>query len=186
MNKNMYSNVTRGAAKNDRIVLQAVALFVFTNLLWSGHKEVSEWIHLLWGKPAAYIAGLFFGQAPSLVDGSWVIPVAGTLVRVTRECDAFGFFSLIAAVSVVHVFRKHRAKTIMKWWAAAGVLVAAYSLTIVLNGVRIVGAYYAHAWAQALNLERFQAVLHLGVGVLVFLPVLCAIIIYWEKEFFYE
>ena len=66
------------------IIWQAVGLFIFTNLLWSGHREAAEWVHVLAGKPAAYMAGLFFGQQPSFVDGNWVIVVAGTLIRVTR------------------------------------------------------------------------------------------------------
>ncbi len=180
------TKVQHSVVKNDLIVLQAVGLFAFTNLLWSGHRVVAQWIHFLWGQPAAYIAGLFFWQKPSLIDGSWVIPVSGTLVRVTRECDAFGFFSLIVSVSVVHILSRYQSRPVFKWAAVAATVAGAYLLTILLNGIRIVGAYYVHAWAQALSLEKFQGLLHLGVGVMVFLPVLCAVIIYWERELFYE
>jgi exosortase/archaeosortase family protein len=114
-----------------------------------------------------------------------VIPASGTLVRVTRECDAFGFFSLIAAISIVHIVSRYQAQAVFKCLAVAGALVGAYLLTIFLNGVRIVGAYYVHEWAQAFHLEKFQSLLHLGIGVMVFLPVLFAVLTFWEKELFY-
>jgi exosortase/archaeosortase family protein len=172
--------------KKDFVILQAVILFAVTNLLWSGHRDVAEWIHLILGQPAAYVAGFLLGSPPSLIDGNWVITVAGTLVRVTRECDAFGFFSLIASISIVHVLGRSPARTAWQWAMAAGVLAGAFFLTIFLNGIRIMGAYYVHAWAQALDLERYQAVLHLGIGVMIFLPALIAVLIYWERDLFYE
>ena len=174
------------AIKNDRVVLQALGLFVLTNLLWSGHRPVADWIHLWWGTPAAHLVGMYFGHSPVFIDGSWVVPLAGSYIRVTSECDAFGFFSLVTAVSVVHVLGHYKARKIYKCLAVAAVVAAQYLLTILLNGLRIIGAYYVHAWVRELQLERFQSVFHLGIGVLVFLPALIAVLMYCEKELFYE
>lgn len=138
-------------------------------------------IQKLFAYPSACAASLFLGAAPLMTEGKEVfIPMADQMINVTSKCSAFGFFCLLSAVLLIKVLERLPKNRVL-----AGTLLAvplAYGITLAANGVRIICAYYAFRIGQVVLPPNFQAALHQGVGITVFLSTLIAVTLILERD----
>ena len=142
-------------------------------------------VYALYAYPAAFLASLFLGSHPVwTLDKEIWIPLIKNSIHVTPSCSAFGFFCLLNAMVVVHLFyRFNKQKAFLFTILAAPVV---YGITIVTNGSRIICAYQANEIGKLLLPSNFQAALHLGVGITIFLSVLMAAHLWLERAVPYE
>lgn len=116
----------------------------------------------------ARFAAMYFGTVAE--DVSFAL-ADGRVIAVTRACGGSGFFAMLCGLLA------YRVATVggVRWLPSA--IVAAWIYTVLVNGVRVVGAVWARAFAEMLLPERAWAAAHLAVGVLVFFPALC--LLWW-------
>ena len=123
----------------------------------------------LLAEPATALASLFCSGplARDTLTGWPLLPGWAGTVRVTPDCAGLQFWGIALAVALFHVLPGRVGLARLRA-AAAGVL-ASYALTLLLNASRIlvVGVCLplAQSWPDVL-----AGALHLGIGVLVFLP----------------
>jgi hypothetical protein len=113
------------------------------------------------------LAAMYFG---TVADGASFALADGRVVAVTRACGGAGFFAMLCGLLACRA----AAMGGVRWLLPS--VVAAWGYTVLVNGVRVVGAVWARALAEMLLPERAWAAAHLAVGVLVFFPALC---IFW-------
>ena len=115
----------------------------------------------------ARFAAMYFG---TVADGASFVLADGRVIAVTRACGGSGFFAMLCGLLA------YRAAAMggVRWLLPS--VVAAWGYTVLVNGVRVVGAVWARALAEMLLPERAWAAAHLAVGVLVFFPALC---VFW-------
>lgn len=137
-------------------------------------------IQRLYAYPSAYVSSFFLGVTPLLTqDNEVLIPMPRQTINVTSTCSAFGFFCLLCAVLLINL-----PTSLPKKYMVMGsvlVLPAAYVITILANAGRIIGAYYAHHLGRLFLPHNFQAALHQGVGIAVFLGTLIAVTLILER-----
>lgn len=141
---------------------------------------VSTPLQYVYAYPSAVVAGWFLGVSPVMTDQHEVLmSMVNQWINVTSKCSAFGFSCLLAAILVINILKfKHKTKRIV---ALCLVLPSAYTVTIVVNGCRIVCGYYAYQLGQMMLPVNFQPTIHLGVGITIFLSTLIGITLIFER-----
>ena len=109
----------------------------------------------------ARFAAMYFG---TVADGASFALADGRVIAVTRVCGGSGFFAMLCGLLVCRGMCCTR---------FAGGVAAAWVYTVLVNGVRVVGAVWIRAFAEVLLPERMWAMAHLAAGVFVFFPALC-------------
>lgn len=115
----------------------------------------------------AWIAAAFFGvpvSGPLLAFGS------GRVVAVTRACDGSDFFALICGVLTWYALKQN-----VKLWRLPLFWCAAWCVTVLVNGLRVIVTVWTRGIAEWLFPERFLSAVHLVSGVMVFFPALMAV-----------
>ncbi len=150
-------------------------------LNWPG-TVLASFVYPVFALPAARCAGFFFNAAPFFDDqGSIVIPLADAVLEITPDCSAYGFFCLMTALLFVFFRRISRplnplGKTIL-------IPCASYLITVISNSFRIVSGYHLHALVAQFLPKAMRNIIHLGLGITVFLTVLfCVYLILERKE----
>lgn len=161
--------------------LLAGAAAIILNLL--GNLCV-KFIYPIFALPAARFAGFFFNTAPVFSDkGLIVIPLARSSIQVTSDCSGYGFFCLITAIFALFYRNiKWRLPVIGR---AGLILLAAYALTVIANGFRIVSAYKVHLITAEILPASAQNFAHFIVGITIFLTVLFVVYLVLEREVCY-
>jgi len=153
--------------------------------LTSLEKIVPQIIYLICAYPAAFLASLFLGSRPIVTDAKEIlIPLAGHSIHVIPACSAYGFFCLLYAMIVSHLFHHVQTKKAVQFSILAVPIV--FGITVLTNSSRIVCAYYVNKMGKVLLPSNFQAALHQGVGIVLFLSVLMGMYLLLERVFHYE
>ena len=143
-------------------------------------KVFPEVFYRIFAYPAAYLAAQFFGVQPVFIDRYEIlIPLMHHPIHVIPACSAYGFFCLLTALMLSYSWRASGAWKVL--WSAA-VIPAAFLITIVLNAVRMVSAYQAHEIASIVFPKNFQAAVHQGIGISIFLTALLGISFLLERK----
>lgn len=121
------------------------------------------------GRCAAQFAGLLTGCPVIKIDDGWLLPSATPAV-VTAACSGTSYFLLMAVLLGWHLGRRSEHRYLPLAVAVAG----ATALAIAVNGLRIVAAIQASRWLNPLFPVSYGPILHMAVGVAVFLPALIA------------
>jgi exosortase/archaeosortase family protein len=149
-----------------RAVAAGAAVFALTAALPDAMFDV-VFCRVPAGLAAAYLGGMpDGGSAFALADGR--------VVEVTRACGGAGFFAMLCGLLAWRGFLPSRDAFIPVF------ALAAWGYTVVMNGVRVVAAVYARAFAEAASPERFWGAAHLAAGVAVFFPAL--LLAWWMTE----
>lgn len=139
-------------------------------LNWMG-DFCGDILYPIFALPAAQVAGFFFNSPPVFDEtGLIIIPLAASLIQVTPDCSGYGFFCLITAIFVIF-YRD------IKWriplpGRISLTLLTAYLITIITNGFRIVSGFKTHLIIMKFLPSSAQNLVHLVVGVTIFLTVL--------------
>lgn len=143
-------------------------------------KIIPEAVYWVFAYPAACLAALFFGVGPVIIDRSEIlIPLMRHPIHVIPACSAYGFFCLLSALILSY---SGRASGVLWGLRIAAAFFAAYLITVGLNAVRIISAYQMHEVSLILLPQNFQAAVHQGVGVVIFLTGLLAVSFYLERN----
>ena len=154
---------------------------------------VLNWLGDFWGSilypvfslPAARFAGFFFNAVPIFDEkGLILIPFAHSSIQITPDCSGYSFFCLMTAIFVVF-YRD------IKWrmpiiGRVGLILLAAYVITIITNGFRIVSAYKIHLIVSKNFPASAQDLAHLVVGITIFLTVLLFVYLALERKVCYD
>ncbi len=156
-------------------IVLAIALIVA-----SMEGMIADQIQYLYAYPSAYIASFFLGSSPILTEGREVlIPMSNQFINVTSRCSAFGFSCLLYAILIINLL-----KIVSKNMILVGCVLAVpvtYLITIIVNGSRIICGYYFHIVGQMVLPLNFQAALHQGVGITIFLSTLILVTLIFER-----
>lgn len=155
------------------ILLLAMALDLFG-------KIFPDFVYLVFAYPAAFLSSLFLGSQPVLIDSQEILIPLKHPIHVIPSCSAYGFFCLLLAMTVTYAFRLKNKSEFLSCVITA--IPITYSLTIIINGFRIICAYHVHEMTQMLLPTNFHAVIHLGVGILLFLPTLLGVSFFLERK----
>ena len=167
------STISKSKVRN--VIILAMALAVA-----SLERMVAEQVQYILAYPSAYIASFFLGASPIMTEASEVlIPMSNQFINVTSKCSAFGFFCLLYAILTINVSKLVRKDRII--WGFILALPVAYVITLMANGCRIICAYYSHIIGQMILPMNFQATLHQGVGIAIFLSTLVVISLTLER-----
>ena len=148
-------------------------------------KIIPQIIYLIYAYPAAFLASLFLGSHPILTETNRIlIPLTSHSINVIPACSAYSFFCLLYAMVVSHLFHRFRKQKAVQF--SILVLPIVYGITIVTNGCRIICAYYVNEIGRHLLPSNFQAALHQGVGIILFLSVIMGMYLLLERIFHYE
>lgn len=148
-------------------------------------KIIPQIIYLIYAYPAAFLASLFLGSHPILTEtGEILIPLAGHSINVIPACSAYGFFCLLYAMVVSHSFHRFNKKKAVLFSILAVPII--FGITVLTNSSRIVSAYYVNEMGRILLPSNFQAALHQGVGIVLFLSVIMGMHLLLERIFHYE
>lgn len=147
-------------------------------------KFIPDVIYMMFAYPAAHLASIFFGSKPVLANSVIVIPMLNYSIEVIPACSAYGFFCLLYAMIVSYVFRKFKPRKACMFSLAAAPL--AYLITVTTNSCRIICAYHVHELGKIVLPANFQAALHQGVGIIMFLSVMMGVYLLLEKDSLYE
>lgn len=148
-------------------------------LYWLG-SVYSGLIYRIFAIPASRCTGFFFSATPFFNEkGIIIIPIINSSITVTPECSAYGFFCLITAI--FFVFRNN-----IKWKMpilakTAVILCAAYIITITANSFRIISSYKIYALTAGIFSKPIQNVIHLFVGIIIFLTAILIASLMLEK-----
>jgi exosortase/archaeosortase family protein len=115
----------------------------------------------------AWLAAAFFGVP---VSGAQLAFGSGRIVAVTRACDGSDFFALICGVLTWHALKQG-----VKLWRMPLFWCAAWGVTVLVNGMRVIVTVLTRGVAEWLLPERFLSAVHLVSGVMVFFPALMAV-----------
>ncbi len=172
------------ALKNSLKTSVAMILITATGLLWL-EKIIPQQIYSFFAVPSAIVAS-FFAESPSFLEegGKAIILFHNHLIRVTQDCSGYGFFCLLIAILISFGLRLAKRHKIFKFYIFA--IPCAYGITICANGLRIISAFYAQKIAGAFLPPIFQASLHQGIGIVIFLSTLFTISFLLERKFNYE
>lgn len=158
------------------IVIGAIALSLL-------EKVIPQMIYLLYAYPSGYLAGLFMGQKVFISAGGEVlISLATHFIRITDNCAGYGFFCLLYAIIVWYVFRFFSPARGRAFFASLLALPAVYIITIITNACRIISAHYINEVSLYVFPANFQAALHQGVGIALFLSVVMTICFFCERR----
>lgn len=161
--------------KTKNIVVLAIALIVA-----SFEEIIAGQVQILFVYPSAYIASFFLGSGPIMtVSNEVLIPMAGQFINVTSKCSAFGFACLLYAILMINLMNHSQ----RRGWLQGGLLALPVTviLTILVNGCRIICAFYLHKMGQLLLPLNFQAAIHQGVGIAIFLTTLILVTLFFER-----
>ena len=148
-------------------------------------KVIPQIIYLIYAYPAAFLASLFLGSHPILTESREIlIPLLNHSIHVIPACSAYGFFCLLYAMIISHLFHRFRKQKVILFSILAVPIV--YGITIVTNGCLIICAYYVNEIGRHLLPSNFQAALHQGVGIILFLSVIMGMYLLLERIFHYE
>lgn len=157
------------------VIILAIALAVA-----SLEEQIVGPIQSILAYPSAVIASLFLGAKPMITEaGDVVIPMSYQFINVTTKCSAFGFFCLLYAVLSINIVKLVRKNRMI--WGFILALPITYLITLMANGCRIICAYYFHIMGQMILPMNFQATLHQGVGIAVFLSILIVVSLLCER-----
>lgn len=132
--------------------------------------------------PSALIASFFLGRSPVYAQAHEVfIPLSRQMINVTSKCSAFGFFCLLCAILIINIIKSFPLKKV--FMGLFFVFPMAYGTTLLVNGCRIVSGYYASRIGKMILPGNFQGVIHMGVGITIFLSVLILITLIFERIF---
>jgi hypothetical protein len=150
-------------------------------LFYAGQRFFPDLIYRVFAFPAAWLTALFFGS-PVLVDsaGEMVIPIADQCLRMVPGCSGFVFFCLMGGWVIGEYVLRWRGIELCGALSAA--LVVVYGLTIITNTIRMISAFYADQFCRMILPDNFCPVVHLGIGVLVFLSVLYSVVLFLQRE----
>lgn len=136
----------------------------------------------LFAYPAGFLISLFFSTPLAWnANHELLIPLNQQTIHIVPSCSGYGFFCMLWAMCVWHLFRRF---TVPKAFLYSMLVVpAAYALTIISNSCRMVSAYQAHQITKILLPDNFQAAIHQGIGILLFLSIIMATHLYLERKF---
>jgi exosortase K len=139
-----------------------------------------ETVYLLFAYPAAFLASLFFGVHMVILNSQDIFIPLHHPIHVIPACSAYSFFCLLVAMIVVDSCRFQKLPRMIASFIVA--LPAAYIITIFINSLRIICAYYANEAAKVLLPSNFQSAMHQGVGIAVFLTTLMVVSVVLERK----
>ncbi|HPB67825.1 MAG TPA: hypothetical protein PLT76_06800 [Candidatus Omnitrophota bacterium] len=142
-------------------------------------------IYNLFAYPSAWLTAVFHGagMVPDQGGEVWIL-LEPRPIHVTLGCSGFGFFALLGFYTLTVLARggsRRRA-----WKAACWVIPTVYLTTIFANAARMTCAYHVACLSRALFPAYFQPVIHMAVGIAVFLGVLIVSHLVTERFGFYE
>ncbi len=144
-------------------------------------KIMPDFIYILYAFPSSYIASLFIGQHPILTETNEIlIPASKHFIEIIPNCSGYGFFCLLYAIFVSYIFRLFPKSKALIY--AILIFPCAYVVSIITNGCRIICAYKANEAAKGLLPNNFQAGVHLGIGIALFLSVILVISLFFERR----
>ena len=162
-------------------ILSVILIAVGLDLIGKINPEV---VYVLFAYPAAFLASLFLGSHLVFTQGQITIPLLNHSINVIPSCSGYGFFCLLYAMIATYIFRlSNKSKVILYSLVAIPI---AYCLTIITNGCRIICAYQANEIAKFIFPSNFNAAIHQGVGIFLFLTVLMGISLVLERKFCHD
>lgn len=179
-----YSNVIQNNFHNRSIRIWFIAGTIAVVLNWLGDFWGSI-LYPVFSLPAARFAGFFLNTVPIFDEkGLILIPLAHLPIQVTPDCSGYSFFCLMTAIFVV--FYRDIKWRIPVIGRVGLMLLAAYIITIIANGFRIVSAYKIHLIVSQNLSASAQGPAHLVVGLTIFLTVLLFVYLALERKVCYD
>jgi len=149
---------------------------LFLGLQALGSKAVNAFC-----RPPAAVAAGFLGLSSQATEaGGSILRAPGLEVRVGESCSGMSFFLLMSGLLAWSILR--RKQSTRTWLGLVLVIPAAFAITLLANAIRIILAVYAHHVTAATLGSAYQHATHLGVGILVFLPILLLTSFLLEKR----
>jgi len=132
-------------------------------------------IYNLFAYPSAWLTAVFHGAGitPDQCGEVWIL-LEPRPIHVTQGCSGFGFFSLLGFYTLMVIARGGSRRRAWKMVCLAVPVV--YLTTIFANAARMTCAYHVACLSRALFPAYFQPVIHMAVGIAVFLSVLIFVI----------
>ncbi|MFH1499025.1 MAG: archaeosortase/exosortase family protein [Verrucomicrobiota bacterium] len=125
----------------------------------------------LFVRAAAWLAGVVTGSPVEAADGGWVFHFHGLPMLVSAACSASDYWLLVTALLGWQLARVSDSP--IRAGLAACLLAA--PVAIAVNVARLATLAVAHRWLIPLAPDTYANVLHLLLGVSVFLPALIAL-----------
>jgi exosortase/archaeosortase family protein len=171
----------RSSAKFLMLSAGLLFLYVMNSLAQSQPTVVEEFFC----RPAAWLTYMVTGWPMEKAENGYSL-IGPIKLTITTACSAISFFLLSTTVLILTLAIRCR-----KWlrWTIP-VILSCYLLTILLNLLRILSALQVWFFLPA-TLKSFYPVIHLFLGVIIFLPALVAsnwlmIKIFKNKEIYCE
>jgi exosortase/archaeosortase family protein len=158
-------------------------LLIALGIYYSG-QSFPLGIYRLFAVTSGEMVAFITGWLPMMdAGGELIIAAPEKPIHITPQCNGFGFFSLMLAFVWVRVlFRKQNLLTaIAQFWL---ILFSVYLIAVLSNVMRMMLAYHVHVMSQVLFPAKYQAGIHMGIGVLTFLFIFMGISIcldVWDR-----
>ena len=154
-----------------RKILSSVSLFIILNTIGKIYPDLVNSLFLV---PSGILSSVYL-MSPMTEEGGFnIIHTSFGTVRLIDSCSGFSFF--IIAFSMIFYLRLKKlsiAETILSQTLLA---LPVWIVCIAVNSIRIVSALYASLFADKYLSSTFHSIVHMSVGMMIFIPAL--IIIY--------
>lgn len=122
----------------------------------------------VFARAAAWLTGALTGSPVEAADGGWLFHFHGLPVLVSSVCSATDYWLLVTALLGWQLARvsKHPLQTVPVTWLLAA------PIAIAVNVARLATLAVAHRWLIPVIPDAYANLLHLLLGIAVFLPAL--------------
>lgn len=153
-----------------RKMISAVSLFFILNTIGKIYPDIVNSLFLV---PSGILSSVYF-MSPMTEEGGFnVIHTSLGTVRLIDSCSGFSFF--VIAFSMIFYLRFKKLSFIETVLSQILLALPVWIICIAVNSIRIVSALYASSFAGKYISSSFYSIIHMSVGMMIFIPALLLI-----------
>ena len=153
-----------------RKILSAVSLFFILNTIGKIYPDLVNSLFLV---PSGILSSVYL-MSPMTEEGGFnIIHTSFGTVRLIDSCSGFSFF--IISFSMIFYLRLKKLSFLETVLSQILLALPVWIVCIAVNSIRIVSALYASSFAGKHLNSSFHSVIHMSVGMMIFIPALLLI-----------
>lgn len=153
-----------------RKILSSLSLFFILNTIGKIYPDIVNSLFLV---PSGILSSVYF-MSPMTEEGGFnVIHTSLGTIRLVDSCSGFSFF--IIAFSMIFYLRLKKLSFVETVLSQILLALPVWIICIAVNSVRIVSALYASSFAGKYISSSFYSIIHMSVGMMIFIPALLLI-----------
>ncbi|HOU83423.1 MAG TPA: hypothetical protein PLA54_10735 [Spirochaetota bacterium] len=153
-----------------RKIISAISLFFTLNTIGKIYTDIVSSLFLV---PSGILSSVYF-MSPMTEEGGFnVIHTSLGTIRLVDSCSGFSFF--VIAFTMIFYLRLKKLSFIETVLSQILLALPVWIICIAVNSIRIVSALYASSFAGKYISSSFHSIIHMSVGMMIFIPALLLI-----------